>query len=562
MDNISSDILQFLKETREMLALENELEMDYSDKSQFRYALYARKSSEDENHQPMSVEHQIADCKERVIERYGIKNFDEDKDVFKEDKSAKKSGQRKEFNAMIKAIKKGQYNGIIAWHYDRLSRNMKEAGEIIDMVDNGQIKDLLFATSTFEHTPTGLMTLGVSFVLSKHYSDHLSENVLRGNNKRTEAGIVIVHMVHGYRISKDGKLIEDGENWELIRKAFRMRIDDHMTLTDIASFLNKSGYQAYYNNQKKGGEHRTYNTFRKQTVQNLFENRLYAGVYKYGGIAVPTEKCCAEEFRPMLTPQEYYEINQNIAMPGVQRSSSRKSNRDVSNFLRKLVQCSHCSHYMGTSVVNPKTRPTFRFRCENKDCPMCGSGPTGALVRDYVIDFLEKNLSVTETHYYQYIKDRENEMKKQKDELAKRKANLKREIRKNEEIYNNTRKKVSLGQDEEHFNVEFLNEQKNFLRQAKEELKEIEADLDDIDKAPITISEFLELYRNTGEILRLTSGMSLADEIIRIFFLNIKVEVTNIAEKSGQKQWSIVDHTLRSPFDKLFENAKSQSWSG
>ena len=40
-----------------------------------------------------------------------------------ESKSAKKSGNRPLFLQMIKDIEKGKYDGILAWHPDRLSPN-------------------------------------------------------------------------------------------------------------------------------------------------------------------------------------------------------------------------------------------------------------------------------------------------------------------------------------------------------------------------------------------------------------------------------------------------------
>jgi DNA invertase Pin-like site-specific DNA recombinase len=74
----------------------------------------------------------------------------------------------------------------IAWHPDRLARNMKEAGTIIDLVDRNLIRDLKFPTFTFENTPAGKMLLGITFVMAKQYSEHLSESVDRGNARAIE----------------------------------------------------------------------------------------------------------------------------------------------------------------------------------------------------------------------------------------------------------------------------------------------------------------------------------------------------------------------------------------
>jgi site-specific DNA recombinase len=91
-----------------------------------------------------------------------------------------------EFTKMLEAIRRGDYQGLIAWHPDRLARNMREAGEVIDMLDKLQIKDLLFATASYEDNANGKMMLGITFALSKQYSEHLSESVLRGYGRRIE----------------------------------------------------------------------------------------------------------------------------------------------------------------------------------------------------------------------------------------------------------------------------------------------------------------------------------------------------------------------------------------
>jgi DNA invertase Pin-like site-specific DNA recombinase len=67
-------------------------------------------------------------------------------DTLKEEKSARKSANREVFEEMMDEIRRENslYNSIICWHPDRLGRNMKDAGEIIDLIDRGIIKDLKF----------------------------------------------------------------------------------------------------------------------------------------------------------------------------------------------------------------------------------------------------------------------------------------------------------------------------------------------------------------------------------------------------------------------------------
>ncbi len=59
---------------------------------------------------------------------------------------------------------------------DRLARNMLESGKIIDLLDNGIICDLKFPMVAFTSDASGKnVLLGMMFVMSKQYSEHLSE---------------------------------------------------------------------------------------------------------------------------------------------------------------------------------------------------------------------------------------------------------------------------------------------------------------------------------------------------------------------------------------------------
>jgi site-specific DNA recombinase len=159
-------------------------EEENKDPSQYRYILYARKSTGDEERQARSLGDQVLECKDVAISR----NLNVASKPIKESESAKEPDIRPKFRRMIDDIKAGKYDGILAWHPDRLARNMKDAGEIIDLLDKGIIKDLQFVSFTFENNASGKMLLGIAFVLSKQYSDQLSNNVCRGVKRSIEEG--------------------------------------------------------------------------------------------------------------------------------------------------------------------------------------------------------------------------------------------------------------------------------------------------------------------------------------------------------------------------------------
>lgn len=536
--------------------------VDTNDKTELRYALYLRKSTEGEDRQATSIEDQRDACYRQVIDVHGIKIRDED--IYEDEKSAKTSGNRPAFTRMVDKVKKGEYDGIIAWHYDRLARNMKEAGEIIDLIDTGVLSDLLFATANFENTPNGKMVLGINFVLSKHYSDHLSESVLRGNASRTSKGSILNHIIHGYRITEERRLVADGKNWEIIRQAFRLRIDENRSQRQIAEFINSSNYQAY---RIAKGHHRY--VFTDNDVSKLLKTPIYAGVHKYGNQAVRLSDHY-KNFESVISEDEYIELNGDELLGYNHRQrSGRQSRNDVSNFLRSFVICSHCNRTMSTGIVTRRrdgevVNRAFRFKCETESCPMVNKGPAGSVIRDYVIDFLNKHNFATEEGYGKYLSDMKSHIKQETELLQSQKKSLEMERGQAKRAYDNALMNANTADAAmaRHYTPSLLDELKDKYDTASEKLESVTATIASVTEAPLSLTEFLELYKNTGEILRLTSSMTLADEIIRIFFSNITIEAHSYGKTGKQKQWSIVDHCLREPFDKLVENTENLSWSG
>ena len=105
---------------------------------QYRYIIYVRKSTDEENKQVRSLKDQKDECVE-FAQRTKLKWVG----FIEEAESAKEPDIRPKFKQMLNDLKAGKYDGIIAWHPDRLARNMREAGDIIDLVDKKIIQDYI-----------------------------------------------------------------------------------------------------------------------------------------------------------------------------------------------------------------------------------------------------------------------------------------------------------------------------------------------------------------------------------------------------------------------------------
>ena len=94
-----------------------------TDITDVKYCLYARKSSESDERQAMSIDSQIKEMM-AMADREGLNVVETKKESF----SAKQSGYRPVFNELLHGLRNNEFNAILAWAPDRLSRNAGDLG--------------------------------------------------------------------------------------------------------------------------------------------------------------------------------------------------------------------------------------------------------------------------------------------------------------------------------------------------------------------------------------------------------------------------------------------------
>jgi len=233
-----------------------------------KYFLYARKSTEDEERQVMSIEAQLAELAD-FAKRENLDIAER----FIESKSAKKPG-REIFNEMIQKIYESKEPvGILAWHPDRLARNSVDGGQVIYLIDIGKIASLRFPTFWFEPTPQGLFMLQVAFGQSKYYSDNLSENVKRGIRQKLRRGEWPGLAPFGYVNNPKTRTIEpDQMKARVIKKAFEEYAQGRHTLESLGQRLSFWGVVSG-----------TGKPLCKATLQRMLTNKVYLGLIVHNG---------------------------------------------------------------------------------------------------------------------------------------------------------------------------------------------------------------------------------------------------------------------------------------
>lgn len=239
-----------------------------------RYFIYCRKSSEAEDRQVLSLESQLS-----TLQRtFGGRSEIEVAAVYEEAFSAKAPG-RALFNEMMARIERGEAHGIIAWAPDRLARNSIDGGTIIYLLDRGVIRDLKFATYTFESNSQGKFMLQIMFGQSKYYSDALSENVKRGNRTKLEKGWRPNQAPLGYLNDPATKtILKDPIHFPLIRKMFDLMLTGAYTPRQIALTARDDWGFRTPKRKKIGGV-----PLAMSSIYKILNNSFYAGIIQWGG---------------------------------------------------------------------------------------------------------------------------------------------------------------------------------------------------------------------------------------------------------------------------------------
>jgi len=291
------------------------------------YELYARKSQEPDDRQALSIPAQTRECASKFPEIAPSQ-------VTEESFSAKAPG-RPLFDEMIDRIERGEIQGILAWHPDRLSRNSVDAGRIIYLLDTGKLKDLKFCSYTFENTPEGKWMLSMVMSQAKYQVDKLSIDVQRGNRQKYEGGGITWRAPQGYLNNKATLQIEpDPERFDLVRRMWDMLLSGAYTVPQIQRIANTEWNYRTRRLAKVGDR-----PLALSILYRLFRDPLYCALN-----VRPDGTVYECSHLPMVTSEEFWKVQKLLGKRGRPKPKKRpgKPLHRSAHSLRRMWLLIHC----------------------------------------------------------------------------------------------------------------------------------------------------------------------------------------------------------------------------
>ncbi len=286
-----------------------------------KYCLYARKSTESEEKQILSIDSQIKEMLQ-IAERDQLEVVD----IRRESHSAKTTGQREVFNQLLNDIRTGRFNGILTWAPDRISRNAGDLGAIVDLMDQKLLLQIRTYSQMFTNNPNEKFLLMILGSQAKLENDNRGINVKRGFRTRVEMGLWPGMAPLGYlnqkMMDKKCQVIIDPQRAPVIKQMF-----------EKVAYEKFSGRKLYHwlkfdlNFYTRGNKPLTLSG-----IYRILENPFYYGIFEYPR---DSGNWYTGKHKPIIT-QELFEK----AKEQLQRDQIVRENKEFA--FTKLITCGHC----------------------------------------------------------------------------------------------------------------------------------------------------------------------------------------------------------------------------
>jgi len=286
-----------------------------------RYCLYARKSSESEEKQVLSIDSQVKEMLQ-IAERDGLEIVE----IRRESHSAKDSAQRPVFNELIEDIKKEKFNGLLTWAPDRLSRNAGDLGSLVDLMDQKLLIEIRTYGQIFKNSPNEKFLLMILGSQAKLENDNRGVNVKRGLRTRCEMGLWPTCALTGYLNERTSerkcRVIIDPQRGPVIRKMFEKVAHERWSGRKVYHWLKFE-----INFKTKGNKN--------LSLGNIY--RLLQMPFYYGPFEYPRNSgnWYQGKHEPLIT-KELFDLTQEQ----LKRDRIVQESREFA--FTKLITCGHC----------------------------------------------------------------------------------------------------------------------------------------------------------------------------------------------------------------------------
>ncbi len=316
------------------------------------YFLYARKSTDVEDKQVLSIDAQLSELRS-LAKREGLEIAAE----LVEKQSAKMPG-RPVFNDMIRRIIAGEAQGIVCWKIDRLARNPVDGGQISWLLQQSVIEHIQTHDRSFLPADNVLM-MSVELGMANQYIRDLSANTKRGQREKARRGEYPGLAPLGYINNPRTKRVEvDRRKAPAIRAAFELYAENKSRFEDMAVYLYERGVRTKKINKSGSSGDKP---LKKDSIKKMLTNPFYYGHFEYAG------EIYKGVHTPLVSKQLFDRVQDVLEMRGRQRHKLKNEPQPFCGIMR----CGECGGMITGEVItkhqkNGNVHRYVYYRCTKK----------------------------------------------------------------------------------------------------------------------------------------------------------------------------------------------------
>ena len=335
--------------------------------------VYIRVSTEDQAREGFSLgeqEEKLRElCKFKELEVYKVYK---DAGI-----SAKDMEHRPQFQEMLKDMKEGKINYIVAYKLDRITRSVRDLEELISVLEQYNCFLLCDRDDVNTSTANGRFFVRMLTVLSQLEIEIVSERTKFGLNGAIKSGHIPGQRPFGYKSAEDKRMVIDNSTRPYVEKIFDMYLEGK-SFQQIANYFKENNIYPKKN-------------WKDTTIQKIIDNKIYMGDYEqYKRIGKQ------ENLEPIVYMNVVEPIISRAKWEECQRQKERNQRtytRDrVYTFFQRL-KCPNCSRIMKCKGSGGTKRKYMYYTCEH--CRInFNEDHVEHLLRDFIYDLLEYDMAV------------------------------------------------------------------------------------------------------------------------------------------------------------------------
>ncbi len=330
-------------------------------------AIYTRVSTTDQAREGHSLEEQ----EKRLRAMCEANNYKVYKVYTDAGISGKFAENRPAYQQMLKDMKKGKFNLIVAFKMDRLSRSIIDFEEFFNETKKYNCGVELLCEKIDTSGAAGMMFARVLGIFAQFERELIQERTLVGVESAVNKGHIGGKPPLGYKHKLDGsgkhKLKEweiDKDEAEIVKEIFELCASGK-TYFQISKILKEkypNVISSIKRNKETGEEKIIYRKWNDSSISTILNNKSYMGVYEYRKSVKNKDTMEIIGVVPAIISEELYnDCQEMIARNG--RNYYRSKNY---LFIQRLV-CPHCGRILACNGCKNKMKNDYLYyKC--KDC--------------------------------------------------------------------------------------------------------------------------------------------------------------------------------------------------